>query len=228
MKLLNKTAMTSSFGLLVVLSITLTLIAPVTAASTNLSDEEIAGILFIREEEKLARDVYLTFAELYTSYSIFSNIASSEQQHMDSIKRIIDRYMLDDPVGDNGFGEFTDQSLQDLYNALIAQGSQSLIDALQVGAAIEEIDILDIKEYIEISDEWMINRIYGNLLDGSENHLRAFVKELTMQGVTYQPQYLDEETFNDIIDADSDSGQNESPWIEFMDWIRGLFRWRHG
>lgn len=228
MKLLKKTAVSTLFFSIAILSISLTSVIPVSANPTDLSDDEISGILFMREEEKLARDVYLTFADLYPTYSIFSNIASSEQQHMDSIKRLIDRYDLVDPVGDNIIGEFTDDSLQQLYNTLVLQGSQSIIDALEVGAAIEEIDILDIKEYLAISDEWMINRIYNNLLDGSENHLRAFVKELSMQGVTYQPEYLDEETFNDIINADSDSGHNGNNWSQFVDWFRGLFRWNNG
>jgi len=208
--------------------LTLTSSFSVSAALVDLNDEEMAGVFFMREEEKLARDVYLIFADLYPIYSIFSNIASSEQQHMDSVKRIIDRYGLNDPVGDNLIGEFTDDSLQDLFSTLVTQGIQSIIEALKVGAAIEEIDILDIKDYLEITDERMINRIYNNLLDGSENHLRAFVNELSMQGVFYQPHYLDDETFNDIIDADSDSGRNVLIWDEFMDWVRGLFGWLNG
>jgi hypothetical protein len=165
---------------------------------------------------------------MYPSYSIFFNIASSEQKHMDSIKRIIERYGLNDPVGENGIGEFTNDFLQDLYNALVGQGSQTIIEALRVGAAIEEIDILDIQEYLEVTDEWMIDRIYNNLLDGSENHLRAFVKELSMQGEVYQPQYLDENTFNEIIDSDSDSGRNGPIWSEFVYLVRGLSRWCNG
>ena len=228
MTILRKASLSTLFVTVAVLSILLTSVVPVTAGTTDLSEEEIAGILFMREEEKLARDVYLSFAELYPAYRIFSNIASSEQRHMDSVKRIIDWYALDDPVGDNAIGEFTDGSLQDLYNTLVVQGGQSLVEALRVGATIEEMDILDIQGYLDITDEWMINRIYQNLLDGSENHLRAFVQELSMQGVTYQPQYLDQETFNDIIDADSDSGHNGVNWSDFIDWIRGLFRWGNG
>jgi len=228
MTLMKRTTIRSIVVALALLSISLTSILPATAEPNNLSDEEIAGILFMREEEKLARDVYLFFADLYPSYDIFTNIASSEQKHMDSVKRIIDWYGLDDPVGDNEIGEFTDDSLQDLYNALIDKGSQSLIEGLNVGAAIEEIDILDIEQYLEFTDEWMINRVYNNLLDGSENHLRAFVKELSMQGVTYQPQYLDDDTFNDIIGAGSDSGRNGSNWSGLFDWVRGLFRWHRG
>lgn len=228
MNKLKRVSLTSLFVVSAFLVLSMSFTLSVSADPGVLSEEEIAGILFMREEEKLARDVYLSFVELYPSYSIFSSIASSEQRHMDSIKTIIDRYNLVDPVGDKDVGEFTDETLQELYNTLVEQGSLSLVDALEVGATIEEIDILDIQEYLEITDEWMINRVYTNLLDGSENHLRAFVKELSMQGVSYEPQYLDEETFNSIIDADSDSGNNGSIWDEFIDHIRGLFRWRNG
>ncbi len=196
--------------------------------TVDLTDQEIQGIQYMREEEKLARDVYLKFAELYPGITIFSNIASSEQRHMDSIKKLIDIYGLEDPVGDNSIGVFTNDELQNLYDVLVAQGSQSIVEALNVGAAIEEIDILDIKDYLAVTDKWVIIRTYNNLLDGSENHLRAFVKELSMQGVTYYPQYLSEEEFNNIIDSDSGSGHNGFQWDEFLNRIKGLFHWRWG
>ena len=57
----------------------------------ELSPVEIEGILFMREEEKLARDVYL---KLYDRWElpIFRNIANSEATHMEAIKTLIDRY----------------------------------------------------------------------------------------------------------------------------------------
>ena len=228
MKIKRKINLRLLITLSTILLILMSSLTSVSAVSTDLSDEEIDGILFICEEEKLARDVYLKFAELYPPIAIFSNIASSEQRHMDSIKKLIDKYYLNDPVGDNSIGVFTDDNLQNLYDSLILQGSQSMTDALKVGAVIEEIDIIDISKYLEKSDEWMINRVYNNLIDGSENHLRAFVKELSMQGISYEPQYLSVEEFNDIINSDSDSGHNGFFWNEIINWIQGLFRWRWG
>lgn len=225
MKIIRKKNLKILLPLSLTLIIIISSMTTVSAGITDLNDEEIEGILFMREEEKLARDVYLKFAELYTDIAIFSNIASSEQRHMDSIKKLIDIYGLEDPVGDNLIGVFTNDELQNLYDVLVAQGSQSILEALNVGAAIEEIDILDIKEYLVVSDERIIIRTYNNLLDGSENHLRVFVKELSMQGVRYYPQYLNEEEFNNIIDSDSDSGHNGFPWDEILNIIRGLFRW---
>jgi hypothetical protein len=172
----------------------------------ELSTAEIEGILYMREEEKLARDVYLTLYEQW-ELSIFQNIANSEQTHMDAIKTLIDRYGLDDPAAGNNVGEFTDPTLQSLYADLVATGGQSLADALRVGAAIEEIDILDLEERIAQTDAGNIQRVYESLTRGSRNHLRSFVATLERQvGETYEPQYLSQEAYDSIVSAPIESG----------------------
>lgn len=177
--------------------------------STDLTDEEIESLLYMREEEKLARDVYIVLGDLYSSLKIFENIANSEQRHMDSIKNLLDKYGLEDPAEGNDIGEFTNQDLQNLYTTLVNEGKQSLIDALTVGGKIEEIDIIDLKNYINITDKPDIIKVFSNLLDGSKNHLRAFVKELDKQGVTYEPFYLSQEEFDEIIDEKSLQNKNQ-------------------
>ena len=165
---------------------------------SSLSDTEAHDVLFMREEEKVARDVYLAMASLSTN-QIFSNISQSEQKHMDALQNVIEKYGLIDPVGNNGVGVFTNSELQGLYDALIVQGSVSVIDALTVGAAIEEIDILDLRECLERTDNIDIQRVYQNLIRGSENHLRAFVNALEVRGLVYEPQYLSIAEYNLII-----------------------------
>ena len=108
-----------------------------------LTADEIAGLLFMREEEKLARDVYLTLNEQW-GMNIFNNIAASEQMHIDAVVNLLNVNNIPDPAANNGTGEFANQELQTLYDQLIATGSQSLADALKVGGAIEEIDIMDL------------------------------------------------------------------------------------
>jgi hypothetical protein len=170
----------------------------------ELSDSEAAGILFMREEEKLARDVYLTLYEEW-GLGIFENIASSEATHMEAVKSLIDRYGLEDPAAGKDVGEFTNQELQGLFDELVEQGSQSLVEALKVGAAIEEmieeIDILDLQRHIAETDKADVQRVYENLMKGSRNHLQAFTSTIERQGETYQPQYLDQETFDEIVNA---------------------------
>lgn len=140
----------------------------------NLTEDDINGLIYMYEEEKVARDVYNYF---YTKYGfrIFTNIASSEQQHMDAVKALLDKYEIVYPSLEAG--EFKDDSLQSLYDNLTAQGDASLNAALEVGVLIEETDIDDLNERI-IGAPADIEIIYTNLLNGSYNHLNAFTKQL--------------------------------------------------
>lgn len=165
----------------------------------DLSDEEIASLIFMREEEKLARDVYLTLNAKY-NLRVFSNISSSEQKHMDAVKVLLNKYNLEDPVKTDVIGVFENQDLQNLYNQFVERGNISEVEALLVGALIEELDIVDLVQQInEVIDNEDIEYVYGNLKKGSENHLRAFVKNLSVRGVSYSPVYLDFDTYNSII-----------------------------
>ena len=173
--------------------------------ATALSDLEKQGILYMCEEEKLARDVYL---QLYDKWGVtsFNNISRSEQTHTDAIKSLIDRYNLDDPAEGRGLGEFTNKELQQLHDDLIKQGSQSEVDALKVGAAIEEIDILDIEMYVAQTDKSDIKLVYENLLKGSRNHLRSFVSVMQKRGIVYQPQYMTTDQYNEIVGSAIEKG----------------------
>jgi hypothetical protein len=175
------------------------------ATSGELSANESAALLYMREEEKLAHDVYVTFYAQW-SLSIFQNISQSEQIHTDAIKILLDRYGLIDPASSE-IGVFTNPDLQALYSNLIARGSQSLAEALRVGAAIEEIDILDLQRYLAETENADIQQVFNNLMNGSYNHLRAFVSTLNTQtGETYQPQYLSAEAYETIISASMQTG----------------------
>ena len=164
----------------------------------DISEQEKQDIYHMREEEKLARDVYLT---LYQKWGIqtFQNIANSEQRHMDSMKVLIDRYGLDDPMKSDDVGAFSDLKLKELYKQLVELGSKSEIDALKVGATIEDLDIYDLNEALKRTDNEDIRVIYENLRQGSYNHIRAFVSQLQSRGSDYTPQYISIEEYKDII-----------------------------
>ncbi len=168
----------------------------------ELNDKEKEGILFMREEEKVARDVY-TYLYDKTEIRAFNNISKAEQRHMDAVKALIDRYDLDDPAAGKDYGRFTNSELQDLYDKLIQDGSAGDIAALKVGALIEEKDILDLeKELNDHVDNKDIAQVWTNLRKGSEAHLRAFVWNLKVRGVTYTPVLMDRESFDKIINKE--------------------------
>ena len=144
--------------------------------ASALTQDDVAAILFMKQEEKVARDVYNTLHAKW-GVAIFANIASSEQQHMDAVSGLIVRYKLNDPTP-AAPGEFTYPELQDLHDQLVAQGLVSLKDALAVGVAIEQEDIADLREAIAATRERPIKNVFSNLLNGSLNHLAAFTRWL--------------------------------------------------
>ena len=167
----------------------------------ELNEAEREGLAYMREEEKLAHDVYTALYEKW-QLPIFDHIASSETRHTNMVLALIEKYHLDDPAAGKAPGEFSDPDLQTLYDQLVAQGSQSLEAALTVGGAIEEIDILDLQKHIAAADNEDIRTVYDRLMKGSENHLRAFTRVLAQEtGETYQPQFMDKEAYEAIVSA---------------------------
>jgi hypothetical protein len=142
---------------------------------------EAADLTFMREEEKLARDAYLTFFERW-DLAVFSNIASSEQMHTDAILKLLNYFKLPDPSAGKAIGEFTNPTLQALYYQLISLGSGNSLAALKVGSTIEEKDMKDINDAIQRATKPGIKAVYESLLCGSRNHLRSFeqgIKKIT-------------------------------------------------
>jgi len=171
----------------------------------DLSTEEEVGLTKMREEEKLARDVYQVLYQKWGA-RVFGNITQSEQRHMDAIKALLEKYNLPDPVTDPSVGAFTSPEMQELYDKLVAQGEQSLVEALKVGATIEDLDLYDLYELLEQTDNADIQRVYENLAKGSRNHLRAFTTQLSLNGVTYEAQFLTQEQVDDIITSPRERG----------------------
>lgn len=174
---------------------------------SELSESDVAGLVFMREEEQLAHDVYVTLGDLW-GLRIFENIAASETTHVDAVIDLLDRYGIADPAAGNEPGTFTDPALQDLYDRLIADGSESLEAALRVGALIEELDIDDLQIRSAATDVADIVVVYANLEKGSRNHLRAFVSQLTERGLTYEPTRLDPAIFDAIVSSEMERGRN--------------------
>lgn len=175
------------------------------AEKGELSEEEKGGLIFMREEEKLARDVYATLYEKW-GQQIFTNISESEQTHTDTVKFLLDKYGVDDPVVDDAVGVFASEEMQELYDSLVVKGETSLTEALTVGAIVEDLDISDLEKLLAQTDNEDIQIAYQNLMKGSRNHLRAFTRQLERNGEDYSPQYIDESTYQEIITGQQERG----------------------
>jgi len=171
----------------------------------SLSAEELNSLAFLREEEKLAMDVYIS---LYNKWGvkIFDNISKSENSHMSMVLSLLNKYDLPDPVGTNNVGVFNNNNLQTLYNQLVFEGNKSILNAYIVGATIEDLDLYDIKVAMLNIDNQDIRYVFDILAKGSRNHMRSFYKNIISAGGTYSPQYITKDEFKLIIESEMETG----------------------
>ena len=189
---------------LFVVIITLTLGEnPVYSASN--SDELKKGLQLMREEEKLAHDVYLALYEKW-KIPVFSNIARSESRHFDAVGYLLDTFKIKDPAYEK-IGKFRNKELAQMYDELIEQGTSSIPAALKVGAFIEELDIQDLQKQLGYNHNELVSTVFGNLLRASGNHLRAFTRQLESHGIEYEPVVLEEAAFINIVNSTSRPGR---------------------
>lgn len=182
----------------------------VTPATTGtqviiLSETERNALVFTREEEKMARDVYNVLLNKW-NIDIFSNISGSEQKHMDAIAGLLTTYNVTDPVGSNAPGVFTNADIQQLYNDLTAKGTVSETEAMLTGLTIEDMDISDLQNAIQQTDKQDIKTVYENLMRASKNHMREFYSQLQSRGGSYTPQYITQQQYNEIVNSPKEHG----------------------
>lgn len=164
----------------------------------TLTEAEITSLTEMREEEKFAREVYLAMNTLY-DYRVFANISKSENAHTSAVLYIMNGFGLTDP-SPVGATEFNNTLFTDLYAQLTEKGAVSLVEALKVGAFIEEYDIADLQRHLAETENATVAKVYGNLLRGSKFHLKAFTNALKFQGATYTPTVISVEAYNEIIE----------------------------
>jgi len=146
------------------------------AATVTLDAAHKASLLFMYQEEKVARDVYITLGKKYPTATTFSSIQSSEQTHMDTVESLCIKYGVNiSNIDETKVGVFVLPELQALYNTLVIQGAVSLLEAQKVGVTIEKKDITDILAAEAGMPGDVVNK-FENLRAGSYNHLDAFNK----------------------------------------------------
>jgi hypothetical protein len=185
----------------------LSLIFSANLYAQSISENEKAGILLMREEEKMARDIYQSLNEKWNQVP-FSHISESEIYHMSQMKALIDKFQLTDPVTKNADkrGVFENSSLKKLYDELLLSGNTSLEAAFRAGAKVEEVDIRDLKAEMAKTINEDIKSTYTYLVRASENHLRAFVRNLNSINISYTPVVLSKDEFDAILNSSKGRG----------------------
>ncbi len=187
--------------------------------SRELTGGEEGFLLHMREEEKLARDLYLDFSE-YWKLPLFAKTARAEQRHMLTTGLMIELFGLEDPITDDGRGLFSDPAWSTLYAELSARGGLSIEEALGAAGWVEEADIVDLTEALEQSSDPALIRTFDHLLRGSVSHLRAVVKALAKRGVGYEAQLLDPDRLEGLLAPSADESEPPEPeGVGPPDWV---------
>ncbi len=168
----------------------------------NLIQTDKESLLFMLEEEKLARDTYNYLDNLW-NITAFSNIKNSEQSHMNAVSNLLTQYNITYDILPQG--EFANQELQELYNQFVIDGQIDAVNALKIGALIEDLDIVDLENYMNSITNNDIILVYQSLQCGSRNHLRSFVSTLSTYNATYAPQFLSQQEYDFIVSSDKES-----------------------
>lgn len=173
----------------------------------DVTETDIEHLLYMLEEEKLAHDVYVYFNEKFNR-RVFQNISKSEAVHQKAVMYLINLFGIEAPDSKPA-GEFHHPELQALYTKVTTE-AETLEDALKASALIEEVDIMDLKKAISETENENIKRVFSNLLQASGYHLKAFVKNLSVRGIDYQPQFLSQEEFNTILENSRSNRKSSS------------------
>lgn len=121
------------------------------------------------EEERVAGDLYETFAGLYPQATVFTRIARSEDRHVAAVERSTGE------VAGTEVGVYSDPDLQAAYDAWLTQGSVSCEAALSAAVEVEKADIADLEDVIaQATADGTSTRVWDQLRAASERHLEAF------------------------------------------------------
>lgn len=170
--------------------------------SEKISETDVGNLLFMLEEEKLARDTYDYLNQLYNT-NRFANILQSEQRHMDAIAGLLDSYNIEYTI--LPAGKFSDAGLQNYYDMFVEEGKKGIVEAYTIGATIEDVDIYDLKARMAVITNESVLSVFEKLKCGSENHMRSFCSALSNSGVDYIAQYISAEELKEIL-AETNSG----------------------
>jgi hypothetical protein len=143
------------------------------ATPTYLTTTQKAQLKYLIEEEKLARDVYTYLAGKVTTRK-FSNIARSEQTHMNYVASLLEKYKQTNPTTGKAAGVFVNKDIQALYNTLTAEGGAGQLQAFAVGVKVEQVDIASIKELLLKPMPADVKAALDLMLAASNTHLEAF------------------------------------------------------
>ena len=159
-------------------------------------------LIRLYEEEILAHDLYVALGKIYPDIMPLRNIPQSEQMHRAAMPAILKADGITIPKARKK-RQFVTPGLDKTYKKWLAEGKKSELDACRVGVRLEDHDIADLRKAQR--DFPAHKEVLAQLEAASNNHLRAFHRNLSSRGGTYTAEALPAEDIQAILN-DSNSG----------------------
>jgi len=165
----------------------------------DLSDLEIDGIRFIREEEKASKDYVLSMDILFDE-NLLDQLYEVERTHYQAGLFAIEKYGLADPTSGKARGNFTSPNIQAFYDTAISDGQGGTSDAIHAAARLQEASYVTITNQLNrVANNRDLRMVYHALATATRNHIRLTISRLDELGLTYEPRFLSVSDFQDII-----------------------------
>jgi hypothetical protein len=165
-------------------------------------------LIRLYEEEILAHDLYVALGNEYPDIMPLRNIPRSELMHRDALGAILKSEGIQLPRPARG-RRFVTEGLDETYVKWLAEGKKSARDACRVGVRLEDFDIVDLRK--AQTDFPAHKEVLGQLEAASNNHLRAFHRNLTARDGKYTPEALSPDDLKAILSGGGDGGRGCGP-----------------
>ena len=179
-------------------------VTPAFDSTADLTADEIEFIYAVREDEKVARDLYFSFFGTF-GLKPFENIGKAEDNHIKATEKLFDYYEIDYPaLSENG--KFENAIRQKLFDSLLLKGTPEL-EAFKVMAMLEESNIVEYGEVLKTIANPNIKIVIENLARASANHFKAAIRQITALGGTYTPAIMTQEQYEAVIATGFEQGK---------------------
>jgi len=148
--------------------------------TATLSEAELNDLIYLVKLEKMAYEVYTTLGQTYSTMPILGNISEAEYRHWKVLQNLFVKYSETDPTKDGevdlGIGLYNDDDMSDAYDEAITYGGVSLLQAMETGAIIEQLELDSLNNALGRTVLPDLTTIYNNFINADGAHLTAFEK----------------------------------------------------
>lgn len=173
------------------------------AFNLTASAADPADLVRLYEDEILAHDLYVALGRIHPEIRPFQNIPHSEASHRETMAGVLKAEGIALPKPPKG-KRFVSAGLDEIFAKWLAEGVKSEADACRVGVRLEDHDIAELRKAQTGFPKH--KETLAALEAASNNHFRAFHRNLKSRGGEYNAEALTAADIQKILNGENDCG----------------------